>query len=282
MNKPKFIITALALTCLGIYLFVSAPPPLQDDVSAGAKIPVEKMFEILNAENAAVRAKWTQTVADGKKAGLQFNEHWRDEGVDAGPLPALFLRETAKEFVKSPTLLRLFLGSDFPIVASNLLEGVQAEKLAAIRKDPKPQYFYNESTKLYMAMFADYAVSMGCVDCHNQHPNSPKTDWHLNDIMGATTWSYPKKFVTAEEIIKNVGYLRNGFKAAYGAYLKKIETFKVKPELGGKWPGEGLFMPTLDVFVKEYEAKNSAPTMAEISRLLNEPAQGSKKEEVKL
>jgi hypothetical protein len=218
-------------------------------------------------------------VADGKKVGLKFNEHWRDDGEDAGPLPALFLRETSNALVKTPTLLRLFLGSDFPIVAANMLSGVQQKMLEEIRATKKPQFFYNESTKNYMAMFPDYAVSMGCVDCHNKHANSPKTDWKLNDIMGATTWSFPKEFVSTEDILKNVFYLRSGFKSAYASYLKKVETFKEKPEIGVKWPDDGFFMPKLEVFVQTYENTNSKPSLSELTKLIySEPAVNKKKD----
>lgn len=272
-----FVITALSLVALCIYLFVSAPAPLPDEVFSGTKIHVNEMFKILNAENQAVRAKWTVTVSEGKKAGLKFDERWKEEGVDAGPLPALFLRETATSLAHSPTLLRLFLGSDFPIVASNRLEGVQKEKLAEIRKSKSPQFFFDPGTKQYMAMFPDYAVSAGCVDCHNQHPNSPKTDWVLNDIMGATTWSFPKEYVNTEDVLKNVSYLRNGFKAAYGLYLKKVTTFANKPEIGDKWPGEGFFMPKLELFVQTYEGKNSPGTIMEITKLIENERAGEKK-----
>jgi len=277
-NKSQwFGITTLFLIALIAYLFVTAPPPLPDSTISGTIISVNEMFKILNAENQAVRTKWTKTVSDGKKAGLKFNENWRQEGEDAGPLPALFLRETGNTLVQAPTLLRLFLGSDFPIVAANLLKGAQRKMLDEIRATKKPQFFYDESTKNYIAMFPDYAVSMGCVDCHNKHPNSSKTDWHLNDIMGATTWSFPKEFVSTEDVLKNISYLRSGFTTAYASYLKKVETFKQKPEIGAKWPDAGFFMPNLEVFAETYEKTNSNPSLVELTKLIySEPTVNKK------
>ena len=57
--------------------------------------------------------------------------HWKDEDVQAGPLPALFLRETAARLEASPVPLGLFLGSDYPISPSNRFQGAQAEAFAA-------------------------------------------------------------------------------------------------------------------------------------------------------
>ena len=143
MIDKSFWITLAALTCLGIYLFVSAPPPLEVTKAPTASIPVEQMFTLLQAENAAARLLWTsEIVGEGKKAGLKFDEHWRDADLEAGPLPALFLRETAKSMEKSPVRLSLFLGSDYPISPDNRFEGLQQEKFKILRQSQHPQFFY--------------------------------------------------------------------------------------------------------------------------------------------
>jgi hypothetical protein len=269
MTKESFVLLSLSLVCLSVYLFAHAPPLISDDSTVGSQIPVQKMFDILNAENAAVRTLWTKAaVEQGKKNGLKFDEHWKDTNVEAGPLPALFLRETAKSLVKSPTLLRLFLGSDYPIASSNKFTGVQLSNIQNIRKTMQPQYFYDQTTKMYMAMYPDVAVTKGCVDCHNNHPNSPKKDWLLQEIMGATTWSYPKEFVNSEEIVKNISYLRNGFKDAYLSYLEKVQTFAVKPEIGDRWPKDGFFLPNIDIFVQTIENQNSAHSLQRLTKLI--------------
>jgi len=111
MMSKSFWITLFSLGCLGIYLFVSAPPLLDDKKTEQAIIPVEQMFTLLQAENAAARSIWTQEiVGEGKKVGLKFDEHWRDADLEAGPLPALFLRETAKSMEKKPATAEFVFG----------------------------------------------------------------------------------------------------------------------------------------------------------------------------
>src|SRR4029079_3256717 len=97
------------------------------------------------------------------------------------------------------------------------------------------------------------------------HPNSPKTDWKLNDIMGATTWSYPKERVSLEELVQIVGALRASFGAAYEAYLTKVATFANPPEIGDRWPAQGYFIPSKQVFLAEFERRASPNT---VERLL--------------
>ena len=45
--------------------------------------------------------------------------------------------------------------------------------------------------RLFQAVYADRAVSQACVDCHNRHPNSPRRDFKLNDVMGGIIITFP-------------------------------------------------------------------------------------------
>lgn len=271
MKTSTLTLSILSLTTLSIYLFVSAPPQLPDDTAYGAQIPVQKMFEILNQENKAVRAIWTkEIVGEGKTAGLKFDEHWREKEVEAGPLPALFLRETAKVLEKDPTSLSLFLGSDFPINSANKFGDLQIKALANIKETQKPQFFFNADIGSHSAMFSDIAVAQGCVDCHNKHPDSPKTDWKLNDIMGATTWSYPRATVSSDEIMQNIVALRRGFKEAYSEYLAKTQSFTKKPLIGDKWPKDGFYLPSLETFMKRIDEQNSGHTLEGILTIISQ------------
>lgn len=276
MTKPANIIIVLVLVALITYLFVQAPVPLpEDSIVSGETIPIKTVFQLVAAENNVVRALWTQDIVGmGEKSGLKFDEDWRDIGVQAGPLPALFLREAATSLEKNVIRLSLFLGSDFPINPSNLFLGLQKEAFEKIKKDHQPQFFYAQDTQLYTAMFPDYSSVQPCVSCHNEHPDSPKTDWVLDDVMGATTWSYPSETVNRDEIIKIIASLRKGFRDAYTAYLEKAATFSRKPEIGTRWPKEGYFLPSVDVFMNEFSKRASQSSM---ELLLHKPTNAIKK-----
>lgn len=253
MTRKSFWITVIVLLCLGIYLFGSTPPPLEEQKTRQANIPVERLFTLLQAENAAARMLWTkEIVGAGTKVGLKFDEHWRDADLEAGPLPALFLRETAKSLEKNPFQLSLFLGSDYPISPDNRLVGLQAEKFQTLRKSQQPQFFHVPDIGLHTGMFADVAVAAPCVDCHNKHEQSPKTDWQLNGVMGAATWMYPDSTVTIEDMLKATTVLHQGIQEAYTGYLEKVKTFAQPPVIGERWPSEGYYLPSLEVFMQEF------------------------------
>jgi adenylate cyclase len=265
MKNKAFLLIVLTLVALTVYLFVDAPQPLPDGKTGEDRtIAVQQLLDIVAKENNAVRALYTkEIVGAGKEAGLKFSEDWREAGVEAGPLPALFLREASRSLEKNAVPLSLFLGSDFPIAASNA---------AQIKQTFKPEYFYAADIKRYTAMYPDYAISQACVDCHNKHPDSPKKDWQLQDVMGATTWLYPDGYVTPGELIKAVAAVREAFKTAYLAYLEKVKTFKNPPLIGEKWPRDGYYLPTLDVFMQALDARASSATLAAVIQATATPA----------
>ena len=279
MINKTFMTVVLALVALIVYLFVSAPPPLAEDKPAGVALPIDKALSIMEAENDIVRGLWTkEIVGAGKKAGLKFDEDWREKEVDAGPLPALFLRETATSLEKNPIQLSLYLGSDFPISPENRFEGIQMEKFKVIRETLEPQFFYAEDIQRYTAMFSDIALVEPCVTCHNDHEQSPKSDWKLNDVMGATTWSYPKGEVTLDELFEMLAALRKGFQDAYSAYLEKTRSFANPPPVGEKWPAEGYFLPSAERFLEKAIATASPATLAAIIAALKQQQEKSSEE----
>ncbi|MEM7050806.1 MAG: DUF3365 domain-containing protein [Acidobacteriota bacterium] len=260
--KP-FALVVLSLLVVAVYLFATAPPPLAEEGAVvGRTLSVSDVLRICAAENAKVRELYTkEIVGAGGRVGFQFKEEWRDEDVQAGPLPALFLRAAAMSLEKDPVRLGLFLGSDFPIEQSNLFEGEQLAKFQLIRQDQQPRFFVTPDTGLHTAMFADLAMAQPCVSCHNDHPSSPKTDWKLGDVMGATTWTYPKAEVSFDEMMDVLAALRRSFRDAYGQYIAETETFDRRPEIGDRWPRDGYYLPSVDVFMEELERRSSVESL---------------------
>ncbi|WP_298312773.1 DUF3365 domain-containing protein [uncultured Aquimarina sp.] len=229
------------------------PEETASNESSDKVLAVADVLTLVAEENDITRTLYTKgIVGAGKKQGLKFDEDWQDDEVEAGPLPALFLRGISSDIRKNDVPLGLYLGSDFPINASNKFQGKQAELFAKIKTDQKPQHFYEEDQKLYTSMFADLAVAAPCVNCHNDHKSTTKTDWKLGDVMGATTWQYPSDSLSYKEAIGVINAYRNGTKAIYNAYLEEIAAFKndsTKPQIGNKWPSKGFYLPTAEVFI---------------------------------
>lgn len=264
---------------LGIFLswlfLVDTTVAIPEEVDAAASIPIEDAFTIVAAENDKVRKLWTsQIVGAGKKMGIHFDEAWREPDVAAGPLPALFLREISTYLDQHEVPLSLFLGSEYPITAANAFGGQQQEIFQLIKETHEPQFFYANDTGHHLAMFEDVAVSEACVTCHNDHEQSPKTDWKLGDVMGATTWMYPDGEISPQELMQMISAFREGVASAYGEFMAEVETFSQPPEIGDRWPAEGYFLPSTKVFMRKVEETVSADTLSavlEVTAAANDP-----------
>ncbi len=271
---PRSAIALAALAVVGIYLFATAPADLDEDGVGARDVPVETLFRLLNAENASIRKIYTaEIVTPGQKAGLRFHEDWKKKDVHAGPLPALLLRETANRLQQRIPELSLFLGSSYPIEISNKFKGPQQTYFEQIEKDREPRFFLDASTGRQTAMFADIASAPACVTCHNDHPKSPRKDWKQDDVMGATTWSFPRNRLSTDEVIAILAAYRASALDAYDAYLKKTASFddEEKPKVGDQWPKDGLFVPDAKTFRDRVETQNS---IASLNLLLDLRAPG--------
>lgn len=259
---------------IGLSLIMACQPLPEEDTNANVsskKYAIEEAFEIVATENDIARTLYTKAIVGaGKKQGMKFHEDWEKDDVEAGPLPALFLRGIAGDIRKKGEVpLGLFLGSDFPVRKSNKFVGQQAELFAQIRADGKPKYFYDEENQLYTAMFPDFAGAAPCVNCHNEHPETTKSDWKLGDIMGATTWTYPEDSVSFDELESIIMAYRTGAAVTFQKLLDETASFKESaiPEVGDNWPAKGYFLPTPTVFLDSVNELASEKTLKGILKI---------------
>jgi len=254
MNRTKIILVGI-FSCMGVYLFASAPPPLVDQNAAeieGRIVKVEKLFNAVNAANEAARTIYTKRIVGvGLKIGFKFDEEWAEPGVEAGPLPALFLRLAAQQLEAKPPRLGLYLGSDEPINKSNLFSGEQAIAFTKVKETRAPVFIQDEIAG-NVAMYPDLAGAQACVACHNDHVDSPKTDWQLNDVMGATTWTYPKEHIGTSEYLETLDAVFQSIEETYTLYLEKTAEFQKPITITNEWPSEtNPVLPSAELFMAE-------------------------------
>ncbi|WP_298474048.1 DUF3365 domain-containing protein [uncultured Maribacter sp.] len=266
-ENPLLIIAVLLFSFMLLQSCGGVPEESTKEMSSNNVFSVSEVLEMVSKENDVTRTLYTKAiVGKGKAQGMKFDEDWRKDDVEAGPLPALFLRGVATSIKKGPVPLGLYLGSDFPVNAANKFEGKQADLFKKIKKDQEPQFFYDEDQELHTAMFADLASAAACVTCHNKHPQTTKDDWVLGDVMGATTWQYPKDSLSYKETVDVLNSYAKGTVDIYVQYLEEIKAFKEseKPSIGDKWPAEGKYLPTPEVFLDSVRKLSSYETMKKL------------------
>ena len=270
-SNQKFVITVLAMIMVIVYLFVMAPPPLEDKKTSGVQLPIEFVLRLANEENKVARRLYTEEIVQaGTKIGIKFSEEWQDQSIIAGMLPAQFLRETAMYLEKSPVRLGLYLGSDYPINKVNLIEGMQAKKFQELKTKNQDVFFNAQDEQSFIYMSPDVAAVKACVSCHNEHPQTPKTDWKLNEIMGATTWLYPERTISVAEALVLLRELRNGFGYAYELFLGEVKQMQKKYVVSNKWPKDGRYIPSKDVFMNALSKRASDSTLSTLLQQMDE------------
>ncbi len=163
--------------------------------TAQVGIPPETVADYVHAVLEADRTFYTIHVVERlqNKGKVIASENWRAEG--SLPLPAQFLRESGELAALTGVRLRYRLIGAWPINKQNgPTTEFEQTGLEEVRKHPERPYtghISSGSDRYFQAVYADRAVSQACIGCHNAHPNSPKRDFKLDDVMGGIVITIP-------------------------------------------------------------------------------------------
>ena len=118
------------------------------------------------------------------------------------PLPATFVREVSEQLGRSGDGYVTRLISPWPINKEmgpkDSFENDGFASLAHSPGDPFVRTDTVEGRAVMRVLMADVATSTSCVSCHNAHPQSPKRDFHLYDVMGGLEVIIPTDQYLAE------------------------------------------------------------------------------------
>lgn len=159
------------------------------------KLMADALFAVMSADRANYTTMVVKRLSSDAKI-IKADEHWQD--LDNGiPLPAQMFRYGAEKVAERTSDFTYSLQSLWPINKQNAPRtDVEKQGLQFIADNPG-QNFYGEETlggvKYYTAVYADVAVATPCVDCHNEHKDSPRTDFKIGDTMGGVVVRIPLK-----------------------------------------------------------------------------------------
>lgn len=164
--------------------------------SALAEITPQRMADALHAVIESDRAVYTKHVVNrlqNEDEVITADEHWQEE--QALPLPAQMLRMGAEGVAKRNAGFSYALLSAWPINKQNAPKTPMEKQGLDFVKDNLGKNFYGTEelagVKYFTAVYADLAVSEACTKCHNDHIDSPKTDFKLGDVMGGLVLRIP-------------------------------------------------------------------------------------------
>ena len=164
-------------------------------------VSVKTMADALHLVMDSDRAVYTKKIVNRlvkKEKVIKASEHFEDN--KALVLPAQMFR-FGSELVSSraealPDVnFSYSLQSIWPINKQNAPK-TKAEKegLKYIADNPGKNYYAEEKLgkqNYYTAVYADVAVAPVCVSCHNKHPDTPKKDFKIGEVMGGVVIRIP-------------------------------------------------------------------------------------------
>ncbi len=157
--------------------------------AASINIPIETVVDYIHAVIAADREVYTKHAMERMQMKGVVAVAEKYEEKNTLPLPAQFLLESGRHLGKMGVGVQYRLISSWPInkrnIAANALENIGLGQVATDPDRPYKGVTKVGDTRYFEAIYADRAVTMSCAGCHNAHPNSPRRDFKLNDVIGA-------------------------------------------------------------------------------------------------
>ena len=181
--------------CLGIAGIVGPSSAATEE--SGIKLPVETVADYLYAMIESDREVYTLHVVERLQAKgvVVASENWKEKNTL--PLPAQFLMESGLVMARKGSGVEYRLISLWPINKRNYgSSDFEKKGLGVVLNQPTKPYtgFVEEGgNRYFQAVYADRAVAQACIGCHNSHPESPKRDFKINDVMGGIVISIPVK-----------------------------------------------------------------------------------------
>jgi hypothetical protein len=217
---------------LGIALFFLLLPSPAQSMEQG--IPAGLAADLIHAVIEAGRTTYSKHVVEhlAQQNVLTASENWEQEKTLL--LPAQFLSMSSQISNSHGIGMKYRLMSLWPLNKNNAPRS-KNEKLGLeeVVKNPDQPFTWvvlRDGRWYFEAVYPDIAVSETCATCHNNHPNSPKTDFKIGDVMGGIIIDLPlsrrteknvdEKFLLAPEVVAD--YVHSVLESDRTVYARHI------------------------------------------------------------
>lgn len=188
----KRSISLLATTLVSSALVLTACGEKSETAGITPQQFTDALHLVMDSDRAVYTKKVVGRLTKQEKV-IKASEHFMDD--KALPLPAQMFRFGAETVAEKTDKFSYSLQSLWPINKQNAPRtDIEKEGLQFIADNPG-QNFYKEETlggkKYFTAIYPDVAVAPVCASCHNDHKDSPRTDFKVGDILGGVVIRVP-------------------------------------------------------------------------------------------
>ncbi len=152
----------------------------------------DMLYQVMSANREVYTRVVVQRLTVDEKI-LTASEHFED---DAGlPLPSQMFRFVSEAVLDNTEDFSYSLLSLHPINKKNgPATDLERQGLEYVADNPGENFYGEEELggeRYFSAVYPDYAVVEACVQCHNNHKDSPRTDLELGEVMGGIVIRIP-------------------------------------------------------------------------------------------
>lgn len=173
-----------------------APAPAEVKMGVAPQMFTDALFAVMNSDRTNYTKLIIQRLGPNGGGFIKPAEHWEDT-KDGAPLPAQMFRYGAEGVAEVTDDFTYSLQSLWCINKQNCPSTEIEEKgLDFVAQNPG-QNFYGEEelggVTYFTAVYPDVAVSPACTTCHNEHKDTPRSDFKIGDVMGGVVIRVPVK-----------------------------------------------------------------------------------------
>lgn len=171
----------LILLCASVMIYI--PSAVKENAANEAKLKAEETVQHFKLLRGYYAENVISEVLNQTSLEVGIN-HSQNSTI---PLPATMIHDLSELFSGNGTQLRLYSPYPFPNRAQRQLDDFELSAWEHLRINPDSSFskiISNEQSTVVKVAVADPLISQICVDCHNNHPLSPKVDWKIGEVRG--------------------------------------------------------------------------------------------------
>ena len=181
---------AAAALCASVFTLARA-----DDTP---RFSAKQLADMLHLVMESDRTVYTRVIVNRltlQDKVITATEHFEDDQALA--LPAQMFRFGAEMVGSKTEDFSYSLQSLWAVNKQNMPRTVVEKEGLQYIVDHKGERFYGEEelggVKYLTAVYPDVAIAQACISCHNDHPDSPRRDFAMGDVMGGVVIRIPLK-----------------------------------------------------------------------------------------
>ena len=180
--------------CMALGVAVAAEPGTE---TVSVKAMADALHLVMDSDRTVYTKKIVNRLVKKDKV-IKASEHFEDD--QALVLPAQMFRfgaeMVAERAASNPEVdFSYSLQSLWPINKQNEPKtDAEKEGLKYIADNPGKNFYTTEKLggkNYFTAVYPDIGVAPVCISCHNAHPDTPKKDFKMGDVMGGVVIRIP-------------------------------------------------------------------------------------------